>query len=469
MTRLHAALAAVSTLTDARANRSELARRFELEGAEAGAFAGIGQAALERYAGSLVAKRRAEFERVVPLTLRLCPDLGERYARWLERHPASPSDHALAPGEAEALRALTPLWCELESDERLVPYAADVLAFEVLRACARRDGELREHRSRYALSLIVPELERGIALTSAPERTEIHRFRFERARVTSVSPATKAEVREHYVGAGIGCRRRYERELLELGVGERPALLEIMPDHYFSRPEMLDELAARYPVVFHDVGLSIGTLERTDTVLQARLRRLRELAQRAKPLAFSDHLAFTRSARIDLGHLGPLWYTRAVLACVIDAIRFVEDALGLPLVLENIAAPFVIPGAELEEPEFFGALAQATGAELLLDVSNLLVNAKNFGFDAATVLARYPLERVAFVHLAGGREQRGFSVDSHDAPVSDGSFELLRQALGRARPRAIIVERDEHLPPLAELLAEARRADELARASGAMT
>jgi len=46
-------------------------------------------------------------------------------------------------------------------------------------------------------------------------------------------------------------------------------------------------------------------------------------------------------------------------------------------------------------------LGERAGVGLLLDVSNLLVNAKNFGFDAEEVLERYPLERVALVHLAG--------------------------------------------------------------------
>ncbi len=465
MTRLHAAFAAAATVAGARANRAELARRFELEGVEARAFADLDETPLERYAGSLVAKRRAEFERVVPLSLRLCPDLGERYARWLESHPAAPGDHVLAPGEAEALRALAPLVEELRGDARLVPYAADVFAFEVLRACSRRDGELREYRSRFALSEIVPELERGVLLTEAPLRAEHHRFRFECSAGMASVAARQCEAR--FVGAGIGCRRRYERELCEAAEGERPSVLEIMPDHYFSRPAPLGELCARYPVVFHDVGLSIGSLERSDPLVRARLRRLRELVDRVKPLAFSDHLAFTRSSRIDLGHLAPLWYTRALLARVTDAVRFVEDALGMPLALENIAAPLVIPHAELEEPEFFGELGAKTGTELLLDVSNLMVNAQNFGLVAGELLERYPLERVALVHLAGSREHRGFAVDSHDSPVSDASFALLSRALKRARPRAVIVERDERLPPLSELLAEARRAGGLVRSLGA--
>ena len=106
-------------------------------------------------------------------------------------------------------------------------------------------------------------------------------------------------------------------------------------------------------------------------------------------------------------------------------------------------------------------LRERADVGLLLDVSNLLVNAKNFGFAAEEMLERYPLERVSVIHLAGSRSQHGFEIDSHDGPVSDASYALLQQALGRARPRAIIVERDERLPALAELVDEARRAEAL--------
>lgn len=413
---------------------------------------------LERYAASLVAKRRGELERVVPLTRRVVPDVGVRYARWLAAHPAPPRDDVLGPGEAEALRALPALARELETDESLVAYAADLFRFEVLRACSRRDGEPRALVTRFALSVLLPELERGVLPTEAPELAETHRFAFEHRGEARRPPVV---VDEHFVGAGIGYRGRYRAELLASNDG--PSLLEIMPDHFFARPEELDALAARFPLVFHDVGLSLGSLDRADGLLRARLRRVRALVERARPLLFSEHLALTRSRQVDLGHLCPLVYTRALLDRVVDAACFVRDELGVPLALENIAWPFAPSDADYQEPEFFRELAERADVMLLLDVSNLAANARNFGFDACAALARYPLEHVAAVHLAGSRCADGFWVDSHDAPVSDGSFELLERALSRARPRAVVIERDERLPPLPELLAEARRAEELAR------
>lgn len=267
-----------------------------------------------------------------------------------------------------------------------------------------------------------------------------------------------------WLGAGIGYRRAHRDALLDdrdASDAARPRVLEIMPDHFFADPAAIEPLAQRYPLVFHDVGMSIATAG--DTALaKARLRRVAELVGRARPVLFSDHLAVTRSpSGLDLGHLAPVWLVDDVLDLVCDRVRALQDVLGVPIALENIAPPFVVPGATMTEPEFFARLVDRTGCGLLLDLTNLALDAKNRGFDARARLAAYPLAAVVQVHLAGGvRDRDGTWIDSHSAPVDDDSFALVRE-LARARPpnlRAIIIERDDHLGALAELVAEAERA-----------
>jgi hypothetical protein len=130
----------------------------------------------------------------------------------------------------------------------------------------------------------------------------------------------------------------------------------------------------------------------------------------------------------------------------------------VPVALENIAAPFVLP-AEMTEPEFFARVVDKTGCKVLLDVTNLVVNGKNYGFDPLDRAKDYPLEAVWQVHLAGGYLSKDFWIDSHSEPVDDASLALLRGIAGRTRDlRAIVVERDDKIPPLSELVAEARRA-----------
>ena len=266
-----------------------------------------------------------------------------------------------------------------------------------------------------------------------------------------------------FLGGGVGYRHRLRAQLLDDGPGPRPAVLEVMPDHFFSAPAAVEPLADRYPIVLHDVGLSLGTLPDAATAAleERRLERVLEVVRRARPRLLSDHLALTRSpAGVDLGHLLPLRYTRAMLDHLAGRVDRLQHRAGMPVLLENIAAPFVLCG-DYDEADFLGRLAARTGCGVLLDLSNLVVNARNGEFAAGRRLLDYPLSAVMQVHLAGARtdptDPRRL-IDSHDGPVAEDSFALLPVLRGRAPLRAIIVERDDRLPPLAELCAEAARA-----------
>jgi len=272
---------------------------------------------------------------------------------------------------------------------------------------------------------------------------------------------------EGFVGAGIGYRRVHRAALL--GPEPGPDLLEIMPEHFYAHPEELDALAERYPLVFHCVGLSIGTAVddlHGDEVTRAQLGRLRPLIERVKPLFLSDHLAFTRAPNgIDLGHLCPLPCTEESYALVAERLHVWQDELEVPIALENIAHPFIWPGDTMSEATFFQRLAEQTGCGLHLDVTNLLFDARNFGREPEALLNDYPLESAWAVHLAGGvhSARDRFWTDTHDQPIEEEVFSLLRVLRGVAPLRAAIVERDRRLPPLADLLAEARRAADLLR------
>jgi len=173
-------------------------------------------------------------------------------------------------------------------------------------------------------------------------------------------------------------------------------------------------------------------------------------------------LTITRSpSGVDVGHLCPVLPNRATLALVLDRVRAWHDLLELPIALENIAHPFELK-ADLSEAELFSELVARTGCGMLLDLTNLVLDAKNFGFDPVARLEQYPLEAVWQVHLAGGVRVDGFWVDSHGAPVGRTELDLLARLRRRARGlRAIIVERDHNLPSLSELLAEAGEAERI--------
>jgi uncharacterized protein (UPF0276 family) len=237
-------------------------------------------------------------------------------------------------------------------------------------------------------------------------------------------------------------------------------VLEVVPDHFFADPESLAEVAESCPLVFHDIGCSFGTFGAPTPIDVRRLTRVKELVAIARPKLFSDHLALTHAPNgTEVGHLLPLRYDEATLEVVSRSVNRVQDALGVPVALENIAAPFVIP-APMGEPEFFARLVERTGCRMLFDLTNLLYNAKNQDFDVGARLLEYPLHAVVQVHLAGGfQAPDGYWVDAHAGPVEPRAFELLERLRGKAPLECIIVERDQDLPAADRLLAEANHAD----------
>jgi uncharacterized protein (UPF0276 family) len=245
-----------------------------------------------------------------------------------------------------------------------------------------------------------------------------------------------------------------------------------MPEHFFAAPGDLDALAERYPLVFHSVSLSLGTAYpggRPDRAAFAREERIRALVERARPRWVSDHLAITRSpAGVDLGHLCPVPCTRAAVRVLTERVARLQDSFGVPLAIENIAHPFRLEGSErsergLTEAELLSEVVATTGCKVLLDLTNLVYDARNFGLDAPTELGKLPLGAVVAVHLAGGaRGGDGFWADTHAEPVEPEALALLPLVARAAPLEAIVIERDAHLPGLAELCAEARRAVSLA-------
>jgi hypothetical protein len=162
--------------------------RFGLDARAERALLAIPLAALSRYGESLLAKRKDEFARVIPITRMVCPSVVSRYASWLSRHPAEPIDSVLGPGEREALRALEFLRGEIARAPEEAPYAADVLTHEVLRVCSLRDGRRRLLRTRFALPAILADLNAGLVPTDPDEQPHELIYDGPRVRFRAVAP-----------------------------------------------------------------------------------------------------------------------------------------------------------------------------------------------------------------------------------------------------------------------------------------
>lgn len=280
------------------------------------------------------------------------------------------------------------------------------------------------------------------------------------ASATETAPASPTELPT--LGVGLGFREPFLSDLfLNPGAAD---FLEIIADHYFDpTPEKsaeLDLLAERFTLIPHGLDLSLGSADGLDA---AYLEKFAQLIERLDPPWWSEHLAFTRAGGISIGHLTPLPLTFEAVGVFARNVATVSRRLATPLILENITCSIQLPGAEMSEPEFVAAVLAATDCRLLLDVTNLHTNSVNHRADPFALLAQLPLERVVQLHFTGGHTRDGELIDSHSHPAPPEVWTLLEHVLAHAPVRGVILERDENLPPFAELAAELARARALGR------
>ncbi|MEU8622171.1 DUF692 domain-containing protein [Streptomyces sp. NPDC048623] len=267
-------------------------------------------------------------------------------------------------------------------------------------------------------------------------------------------------------GTGDGTR-------LGVGIGWRPEIadavealpgvdwVEVVAENICAEhlPDSLVRLKARgVTVVPHGVSLGLGGADRPDA------GRLDALARKAEALGaplVTEHIAFVRAGGpvtatplLEAGHLLPVPRTWEALDVLCENVRIAQDALPVPLALENIAALVAWPGEELTEGQFLAELVERTGVRLLIDVANLHTNRVNRGEDPAEALAALPVEALAYVHVAGGLERDGVWHDTHAHPVPPAVLDVLADLAARVAPPGVLLERDDRFPAPEVLAAE---------------
>lgn len=200
-------------------------------------------------------------------------------------------------------------------------------------------------------------------------------------------------------------------------------------------------------VIPHGVNLGLGNAQLPD---RARIDRLVAVAKALRAPLVSEHVAFTRAGGLQGSHFMPVPRNRAQLAVLVDNVKRVVDRLHVPLALENVAAPLAWPDDE-PEADFLGELVERTGVGLVLDVANLHANVVNHG---AVDIERLPLDRVAYIHVAGGAHVDVMWRDTHAHAVTPAIAETLRRVLAKTGPKPVLLERDHAFPSRADLEAE---------------
>jgi uncharacterized protein len=219
-------------------------------------------------------------------------------------------------------------------------------------------------------------------------------------------------------------------------------LLEVMFEEVSELGYVTDTLRDfrdRGSVWVHGATLSLGG---ADWPEQARLDECARTADLLKAPRISEHIAFVRASNFEAWHLLPLPRTPSARDLFLDNMSRARKVLDRPIAVENIATLFNWPENVLSEPDFIASLVTEGDLELLLDLENVRIVSHNFGLDPLDFLARLPLERVAYVHVAGGELRDGVARDTHSEPIPSATLRLLEHAVSRGSVPAVILERD---------------------------
>lgn len=256
------------------------------------------------------------------------------------------------------------------------------------------------------------------------------------------------------------------KERARLGLAWRPELSqfiarstdigfsEVLAEDFWNAerlPREFESLREQGPIVPHAVSLSLGGARRPDA---NRLDKFARLAEQLDAPFVSEHFAFVRAGKWESGHLLPFKRDRVSLEMVAENIAYAQSRLPVPLCLENIAFLADWPDQQMSELDFITEIVRLTGVGILLDVANLYANCKNFGLNYLEYLDRLPLDKIFYLHVAGGCMVEGLYHDTHAHPLHVGPVQILQELCRRITPPAVLLERDDELTSLGEIRGE---------------
>lgn len=217
-----------------------------------------------------------------------------------------------------------------------------------------------------------------------------------------------------------------------------------------ERREKLQDFSRNRFLHLHGVTSNVGSPDALD---ENFFSQLRELGKKTKASLYSDHLCWTRLNQQSTFELLPIPRTQNMIQHVGERVSKIRDLLGFDFILENISSYFSYEIDEMSELEFMCELHNRYQIRFLLDLNNLYVNSKNFGFDANQFIQKIPVTAISAFHLGGHEDFGSFLFDTHGAPVVDSVKALYLKAENRFGEKPTFLERDENIPQEFDVLA----------------
>lgn len=256
---------------------------------------------------------------------------------------------------------------------------------------------------------------------------------------------------------GLGYRRDFGEEFIN-GTAITPDFVEFAPENWIGIggywKKQLDKIAEKYPVLCHGLSLSIGSPDPLDFDF---LKQLKEFLNHYNVQIYSEHLSYAKCNNAHLYDLLPIPFREDAVQHIVQRIKTVQDYLERPFVMENVSY-YTPVAAQMQEHEFISAIVEQSGCKLLLDVNNVYVNAFNHKYDAHRFINQLPLDKVAYIHMAGHLQVADdLIIDTHGEAIVDPVYELFEYTIERVKPVPVLLERDFNIPDMAELQAELTR------------
>ena len=260
---------------------------------------------------------------------------------------------------------------------------------------------------------------------------------------------------------GLGLRYPHLRQVLT----DMPKVdwLEVHSENYYSIGgidfDYLKEIREYYPISLHSIGMSLGSATGLE---DAHIEMVRGLINEIDPFMISEHLSWSAIDDKFIPDLLPTPFTKESLDIFTQNVSYVQDKLKRSILLENPSTYFEYTHSVYSEAEFLNKLVEKTGAQILLDVNNVYVSAKNHGWSPTEYIDAINHQHVKEIHLAGHSikkidETSSLYIDSHDNVVDDEVWKLYEYALNAIGPVHSLLEWDADIPSLNELVTEASK------------
>ena len=250
---------------------------------------------------------------------------------------------------------------------------------------------------------------------------------------------------------GLGLRHSFHEYVLK----NKPAVpfFEVITENYLffdgAPRSFLRKIREDYPLAFHGVSLSIGSLEPIRTTY---LTELKKMIEEFQPLWVSDHLCWTFNGPENSHDLLPIPFSKESLNRIVSKVQQVQEFLGQKIYLENPSAYVDFSSNEFLEEDYINELCKKSGCGLLLDLNNLVVNQHNLGYNPINYLNTIKHCDVKQIHLAGHTIKEEVRIDTHDSDISQEVLDLLPLAKIFWPDACPMIEWDDKIPAVDYLL-----------------